>query len=95
MDGAGVGLTFTPRAGDIGLVGDGTPAYGDHVVLVERYDERRRILHTVEGNGLGVGPTGKRRQGIVRAERPIGKRGGHPYHLRRLIRPGLSDLAPF
>jgi len=95
MDEAGHGLTFEPRAGDIGLVGDGNPVYGDHVVLVERYDAARRMLVTVEGNGGGVGPRGNRRQGIVRAERPVGRRPGGGYYLRRLIRPGLADIAPF
>lgn len=81
-----------PRAGDIGLVGDGTPAYGDHVVLVEGVDEETGMLRTVEGNGGGVGPRGNRRQGVVRALRPIGARAGHTYILRRLIRPASSDM---
>jgi hypothetical protein len=82
-----------PRAGDIALVGDGKPDYGDHVTLVERVDLETGMLHTVEGNGGGVGPRGNRRQGIVRAQRPIGARAGHTYILRRLIRPAISDLA--
>ena len=87
-----VKLAVEPRAGDILLVGDGKPAYGDHVTLVERYDAERQMFHTVEGNGGGVGPKGNRRQGIVRAERPLGKRDGHSYIARRLIRPSIADL---
>jgi hypothetical protein len=83
-----------PRAGDILLVGDGQPRYGDHVTIVEHFDPARGgVFSTVEGNGGGVLPDGARGQGVVRAARPLGARPGTRYIARRLIRPTLSDLA--
>lgn len=81
-----------PRAGDILIVGDRRPVWGDHIALVERYDAADRMFYTVEGNGVGLGPRGNRRQGIVRAKRPLGARQGHTYIGRRLIRPAVADL---
>ena len=89
-----VSTPFEPQAGDILLVGDGRPGYGDHVCLVERYDAKKRMFYTVEGNGVGRGPKGNRRQGIVRAERPLGAKTGHGYIARRLIRLSPTDLLP-
>lgn len=80
-------LPFEPRAGDVLMIGDGTPAAGDHICLVERYADG--VFATYEGNGVGLGPDGKRRQGIVRGERRL---GGSGYCARRLIRPAPSDL---
>ena len=85
-------LPWPVRPGDILMVGDGKPGYGDHITLVERYDADERMFYTVEGNGVGVGPTGERRQGVVRAKRPLGARKGHSYIARRLIRPAVTDL---
>lgn len=85
-----------PRPGDLLLVGDGRPAYGDHITVIERYDPVTRTAHTLEGNGGGLGPDGKPRQGVVRARRMVGLRPGqspNTYHARRLIRPGPDDLA--
>jgi hypothetical protein len=87
-------IPIAPQPGDILLVGDGRPAYGDHVTLVERYDATTRLFATIEGNGVGVGPRGNRRQGVVRATRPLGARAGHSYIARRLIRPAPSDILP-
>jgi hypothetical protein len=84
-----VSLPFAPRAGDILMIGDGSPAFGEHICLVESYDEERHLFHTIEGNGHGLGPDGKRRQGVVRAVRHL---GGSGYCARRLIRPAPSDL---
>lgn len=81
-----------PQPGDVLLVGDGSPAYGDHVTLVERYDSATRTFHTYEGNGGGRGPGGNRQHGVVRAERPLGARAGHSYIARRLIRPAPADV---
>jgi hypothetical protein len=82
-------LPFEPRAGDILLIGDGTPKYGDHITLVESYDAATHTFTTIEGNGHGFGPDGKRREGVVRAKRYL---GGSGYCARRLIRPAPSDL---
>jgi hypothetical protein len=83
------GVPFDPEPGDILMIGDGEPRCGDHICIVERYDEARRVFLTVEGNGTGTGPDGKRRQGIVRAERRL---GGSGFCARRLIRPSEWDL---
>lgn len=85
---------FAPRAGDILLVGTSMgPAYGAHVTLIEKWDPATKIFHTVEGNGTGLGPDGKRRQGVVKAQRPLGGVApGKTYHALRIIRPGLSDI---
>lgn len=76
-----------PQAGDVLIVGDGVPAFGDHITLVESFDGR--AFHTIEGNGTGTGPDGKRRQGVVRGVRPL---GGPGYCGRWLIRPAVGDL---
>jgi hypothetical protein len=82
-------LPFEPAMGDILVIGDGQPPMGDHIAVVESYDAGTRTFKTVEGNGSGLGPDGKRRQGIVRAERKL---GGEGYCARRLIRPSPADL---
>ena len=82
-------LPWEPRAGDVLMIGDGSPEFGDHICLVESYDADRRVFATIEGNGVGVGPDGKRRQGIVRGERHL---GGGGYCARRLIRSAAGDL---
>lgn len=82
-------LPFEPQAGDILMIGDGNPAMGDHITLVVNYDPDRKAFATIEGNGVGLGPDGKRRQGIVRAVRNL---GGGGYCARRLIRPAPGDL---
>lgn len=88
-----------PRAGDILLVGDGIPAYGDHVTVVERFEPNTATLlpgfRTVEGNGVGLGPDGTSREGVVRAFRPLGlppNASSSRYIARRLIRPAPSDI---
>lgn len=85
---------FDPRSGDILLVGTSNgPSYGAHITLIERWDPMTKVFHTIEGNGTGLGPDGKRRQGVVRAQRPLG--GPMParnYHALRIIRPGINDL---
>jgi hypothetical protein len=82
-------VKWEPSAGDVLMIGDGQPAMGDHICLVESYDPARRVFSTVEGNGSGLGPDGRRRQGVVRAERRL---GGGGYCARMLIRPGFGDL---
>lgn len=89
LDGGSTSLPFEPRAGDILMIGDGIPLPGDHICLVESYDPARKVFQTIEGNGTGVGPDGKRRQGVVRGVRHL---GGSGYCARRLIRPAPADL---
>lgn len=48
-----------------------------------------KIARLSEMKSIGLGPDGKRRQGIVRGERRL---GGSGYCARRLIRPAPSDL---
>jgi hypothetical protein len=86
---------FAPRAGDILLVGTtGGAAYGTHITLVESWDPVKKVFNTVEGNGTGLGPDGKRRQGVVKAVRPLGPPAPTKiYHALRLIRPGIGDIS--
>ena len=82
--------------GDVLLVGGGGRAYGDHVTLVERYDAVNGIFHTIEGNAVGAGPRGNRREGVIRTTRPLGLDPDQPrtmYHARRLIRFAPEDFA--
>jgi hypothetical protein len=84
-------LPWAPREGDILIIGDGSPAAGDHICLVMGFDADKRQFLTVEGNGSGLGPDGKRRQGVVTGRRAL---GGEGYCARRLIRPAPSDIEP-
>lgn len=85
---------FSPQAGDILLVGTSNgPAYGSHVTLIEKWDPQQKMFHTIEGNGTGLGPDGKRRQGVVKALRPLGvAMPTRNYHALRVIRPGITDM---
>jgi hypothetical protein len=91
LDDRSLSLPFEPQAGDILMIGDGNPVMGDHITLIVSYDPTRRVFATIEGNGMGLGPDGKRRQGVVRALRNL---GGQGYCARRLIRPAPSDVEP-
>lgn len=90
---------YEARAGDILLVGGvpgsyrGARAWGTHVALADRYDDRRGGFVTLEGNASGRGPDGKTYQGVVEQFRPIGLRGekSKTYHVRRILRPGRPD----
>lgn len=78
-----------PRAGDIVIVGDGTPAEGDHITLLVELDATG-TFHTISGNGGGVGPDGRRREGIVKTDyRADAERG---YRVLWVYRPGVDDL---
>jgi hypothetical protein len=74
-------------AGDILMIGGGSPAMGNHITIVESY--AAGVFQTISGNGVGLGPDGKRRQGIVRAAVHL---GGGGYCARRLVRPAAADL---
>jgi hypothetical protein len=91
LDASSTSLPFVPREGDILLIGDGHPEAGDHICLVTGWLPEKRTFLTVEGNGFGLGPDGKRRQGIVTGQRKL---GGEGYCARRLIRPAMSDIEP-
>lgn len=81
----------SPRAGDVVIVGDGKPDEGDHITLLEAVTTTygRPVFHTVSGNGGGVGPTGKPREGISKQDYRI-DRGG--YRVLWVGRPGLGDV---
>lgn len=87
LDQRSTALPFEPRIGDVLIVGDGSPVDGDHITIVTGYD--RGVFSTISGNGSGLGPDGKRRQGIVRRDFAL---GGPGYCARRLIRPAFGDL---
>lgn len=82
------------RAGDVLLVGDGRPSYGDHVAVVERIIRLGDcdVICTLEGNASGLGPDGVGFEGVVRCRRPMGQRGPGGYWPMRLVRPALTDL---
>lgn len=81
-----------PRAGDCLIVGDGKPWCGDHVTLVRGWDAKRRMFLTVEGNAVER-VNGKRREGVILGQRPLGAREGHSYLAMFLYRPSALDLA--
>ena len=75
------------RRGDVVIVGDGNPAEGDHITgLLERTGDD---FATLSGNGGGVGPTGKPREGISKQTYHV-NRGG--YRVLWVARPGVDDL---
>lgn len=87
--GPGHALLCAPRPGDIVIVGDGTPAEGDHITLCVGYDGARQVFDTISGNGGGVGPHGNSREGVSRREYAV-DRGG--YRAMLVIRPAFGDL---
>lgn len=82
---------FAPRAGDVLLVGDGRPAFGSHIALVERFDPAG-YFETISGNGRGTLSDGRQGEGVVRKRFRLG-RGNPKYFACRLIRPAPDDLA--
>lgn len=82
-------LPFVPQPGDIVTIGDGSIREGNHGLVAESYDASRGVFSCISGNGVGIGPDGRRRFGIVRSEVRI---GGAGYCVRRVIRPALGDL---
>lgn len=76
-----------PRAGDIVVVGDGIPGQGDHITLL--VGREGNVWRTISGNGGGIGPDGKRREGIVKASY---RATGTGYRVLWVYRPGLDDL---
>jgi hypothetical protein len=80
-------VPWQPQKGDILVIGN--KGEGQHITLVDSYDHLTRTFTTYEGNGVGLGPDGKKRQGVVTSARHL---GGTGYCARRLIRPAPSDL---
>ncbi len=87
--GPGHPMTFAPQAGDVVIVGDGSPSDGDHVTINIGYDAVRRVFDTISGNGGGVGPHGDHREGVSRREYAIDSGG---YRAMYVIRPAFGDL---
>jgi len=81
--------SWTPRAGDIVIVGDGEPEAGDHVTLCTAYDAQGRTFETISGNGGGTGPRGNQREGISRRVYSIDT---GRYRAMWVIRPAFGDL---
>lgn len=93
LDEHSTSLHWEPRAGDILLIGPAGSGYGKHICLVESFDAATGTFHTIEGNGAGEGPDGKKRQGVVRGRRFLGyQMHAENWHARRLIRPSVDDL---
>ncbi len=87
----GAGLSFTPRAGDVVIVGDGRDRYGQHVTVCITYDDTRRTISTISGNGGGYGPHGgPAREGISQRDYTID--APHGYRAMHVIRPAFGDL---
>lgn len=76
------------RAGDVLVVGDGSPEYGDHITIVKSYADG--VFATISGNGGGVGPDGKHREGVVARDFQL---TGTGYRALWLYRPAVGDLA--
>lgn len=91
--GHGFAPRFTPRRGDIVIVGDGDPTTGDHVTICVGWDAEKMIADTISGNGGGVGPRGNRREGISRRNYAVDQSGG--YRILFVIRPAPSDIVEF
>jgi hypothetical protein len=84
-------LTFTPRTGDIVMIGR-KAGYGEHICFVEGFDPAKRVFYTYEGNGTGQGPNGEVQQGVVRGQRSLGGPLGS-WVARRLIRLAPADIS--
>lgn len=84
---------ITPHPGDIIIVGDGNPRWGDHVTVNMGYDSATETFDTISGNAGGYGPRGDHRQGVSRKSYKIGQGGWQSgYRPMFLIRPAESDL---
>lgn len=62
-----------PRAlevGDVAIVGAASgKKWGDHVVIVEAIEEEQ--IRTVEGNAVGLAPSGATWEGVIKTSRPF------------------------
>lgn len=82
-------LVEAPRRGDILIVGDGNPKWGDHVTVITGYDAAAGSFETISGNGGGYGPRGNYRQGVSKKTYLLGTGGYQPMYV---IRPSEGDL---
>ena len=78
-----------PQRGDIVVVGDGNPVEGDHITVLVGFDAATGVFHTISGNGVGIGPDGKRREGIVKTDYRAEQKG---YRVLYVYRPGSGDM---
>jgi hypothetical protein len=78
------------RRGDIVIVGDGERPTGDHVTVAMGVHDDGRTIDTISGNGGGVGPDGREREGISRRYYRLDATSG--YRPMFLVRPAFGDL---
>lgn len=90
--GMGFKPRFTPRRGDVVIVGDGNPDDGDHVNVLVGYNEATMEFDTISGNGGGIGPKGNAREGISRKTYRIDQGG---YRVMFVGRPAPGDIVNF
>lgn len=76
---------FGPQPGDLLLIGSHDP--GAHIALLDRYEAG--VFFTIEGNGFGRGPSGHKREGVVKRERAVDDAAPR---VLRVIRPSVEDL---
>jgi hypothetical protein len=92
------------RPGDIILVGPARDyvspegvrkRHGRHIAVVESVDVPGRVAYTIEGNTVGVFPSGKKKHGVGKSERYF---PGHPsvnsgkdWRIVAVIRPIEAD----
>lgn len=81
---------FGPRAGDFLLVG--TEGYGEHITMVDRFDEGTKLFVCYGGNSKGRRPDGSPGYGVVQQDFPLGLKRGYDKHARRLVRLGYADI---
>lgn len=80
-------LPWQPQAGDILTIGPS--GYGQHITVVDHYDAEHKLFYVVSGNGVGIGPDGKKMWGVVKSQVPL---GGASWHACRLLRLAGTDL---
>lgn len=77
------------RAGDVVVVGPLGDRDGAHVVLCESVDPDGIV--TYEGNAYGPGPSGGRREGVIRHVRPFAAERAEEYRVIFGVRPLPED----
>lgn len=76
-----------PEPGDILIVGDGKPAYGDHVAIV-RFTTPPNEVQTYEGNAKTYGTKGDLREGVGTQTRRL----SGSYRILRVYRWSVADF---
>lgn len=59
------------RRGDIVVVTRGKKRWGDHITICAEPPRDAKTYRTIEGNARGLGPTGKRYEGVVKNRRRL------------------------